>query len=101
MLANLLFWYKMLQSLLCSDACDLTVDPNTANTLRKVTYVGEKQTYPDHPERFDECLQVLCRESLTGRCYWETEWNSSHIFISMADKRIKMKRTGDCWFGHN
>ncbi|KAK0133934.1 Neoverrucotoxin subunit alpha [Merluccius polli] len=33
----------------------------------------EHQSYPDHPERFDHWLQVLCREGLTGRCYWEVE----------------------------
>ncbi|XP_026142547.1 NACHT, LRR and PYD domains-containing protein 3-like [Carassius auratus] len=89
-------------------ACDLTVDPNTANTFltlsernRKMTHVREKQPYPDHPDRFDECVQVLCRESLSGRCYWEVKWSSGHIFISVAYKRMERKGTGDCWFGHN
>ena len=65
----------------CSpDACELTLDPNTAHRdlslsedNRKVTVVTEQQSYPDHPERFDYWAQVLCRESLTGRCYWEVE----------------------------
>ncbi|KAK0149235.1 Neoverrucotoxin subunit alpha [Merluccius polli] len=35
--------------------------------------VEEFQSYPDHPERFDSQDQVLCREGLTGRCYWEVE----------------------------
>ena len=35
--------------------------------------VGEDQSHPDHPERFDSQVQVLCREGLTGRCYWEVE----------------------------
>ena len=63
-----------------SDACDLTLDPNTANRRlslsedsRKVTRVEEDQSYPDHPERFDAWEQVLCKEGLTGRCYWEVE----------------------------
>ncbi|KAK0133652.1 NLR family CARD domain-containing protein 3 [Merluccius polli] len=62
------------------DACELTLDPNTANRHlslsedhRKVMQVGEDQWYPDHPERFDSQYQVLCREGLTGRCYWEVE----------------------------
>ncbi|CAL8365912.1 unnamed protein product [Arctogadus glacialis] len=61
-------------------ACDLTLDPNTAHRLlslsennRKVTRVEEDQSYPDHPERFDLRPQVLGREALTGRCYWEVE----------------------------
>uniref|UniRef100_A0A8C5CAH7 NACHT, LRR and PYD domains-containing protein 12-like n=1 Tax=Gadus morhua TaxID=8049 RepID=A0A8C5CAH7_GADMO len=62
-------------------ACDLTLDPNTAGRYlslsednRKVTWDREDQSYPDHPERFDSRLQVLGREALTGRCYWEVEW---------------------------
>lgn len=63
-----------------SDACKLEPDPNTANRNlklsdndRKVTAVQKPQPYPDHPERFT-CYQLLCRKSLTGRCYWEVEW---------------------------
>ncbi|TWW58473.1 hypothetical protein D4764_06G0000030 [Takifugu flavidus] len=33
--------------------------------------VAEDQPYPAHPERFQDCLQLLCSNSLTGRCYWE------------------------------
>ncbi|XP_056441159.1 NLR family CARD domain-containing protein 3-like isoform X2 [Gadus chalcogrammus] len=61
-------------------ACDLTLDPNTAHRRlslsednRKVTRVDEDQSYPDHPDRFDSWSQVLGREALTGRCYWEVE----------------------------
>ncbi|XP_056444882.1 NACHT, LRR and PYD domains-containing protein 3-like isoform X8 [Gadus chalcogrammus] len=61
-------------------ACDLTLDPNTARRLlslsednRKVTWVRVDQSYPDHPDRFDSWDQVLGREALTGRCYWEVE----------------------------
>ncbi|XP_056441489.1 ribonuclease inhibitor-like [Gadus chalcogrammus] len=57
-------------------ACDLTLDPNTAGRYlslsednRKVTWVREDQSYPDHPDRFDSWPQVLGREALTGRCY--------------------------------
>ncbi|XP_050963600.1 NACHT, LRR and PYD domains-containing protein 12 isoform X1 [Labeo rohita] len=71
-------------------AWDLTLDPNTANSHlilseenRKVTYVEESQSYPDHAERFDGWPQVLCRESLSGRCYWEAEW-SGYAVTSVA-----------------
>ncbi|XP_056594243.1 tripartite motif-containing protein 16-like isoform X2 [Triplophysa dalaica] len=37
------------------------------------TYTNTVQRYPDHPDRFDFWLQVLCRESVCGRCYWEVE----------------------------
>ncbi|XP_030641410.1 NLR family CARD domain-containing protein 3-like [Chanos chanos] len=93
-------------------ACDLTLDPNTVNTElslsegnRKVTHVEKNQSYPDHPERFDKCYQVMCRESLTGRCYWETEW-SGGADISVTYKGIGRKGESDDWsddcrFGNN
>ncbi|XP_030636226.1 NACHT, LRR and PYD domains-containing protein 12-like [Chanos chanos] len=90
-------------------ACDLTLDPNTVNTHlslsegnRKVTHVWNKQSYPDHPERFDDRWpQVMCRESLTGRCYWETEWSGSDA-IAVTYKGIRRKgQSDDCGFGHN
>uniref|UniRef100_A0AAY5EQI7 B30.2/SPRY domain-containing protein n=1 Tax=Electrophorus electricus TaxID=8005 RepID=A0AAY5EQI7_ELEEL len=89
-------------------ACDLTLDPNTAHTClslsegnRKVTGVEEHQPYPDHPERFDYYEQVVCRESLTGRCYWEAEWSGEAV-ISVTYKGISRKRhIGGCVFGCN
>ncbi|KAJ8362079.1 hypothetical protein AAFF_G00398140, partial [Aldrovandia affinis] len=64
-------------------SCQLTLDPNTAHRdlrlsegNREVTWVGQDQSYPDHPERFDSWAQVLCREGLSGRSYWEAEWRS-------------------------
>ncbi|XP_066512024.1 NLR family CARD domain-containing protein 3-like [Hoplias malabaricus] len=89
-------------------ACELTLDPNTVNTglslsegNRKVKCVKEEQSYPDHSERFSDWEQVLCRESLTGRCYWETEWSGRGVYISVAYKSIRRKGLGDCGFGEN
>ncbi|XDV16687.1 hypothetical protein PO909_016289 [Leuciscus waleckii] len=91
-------------------ACDLTLDPNTAHTRlilsddnRRVTCVEERQPYPDHPERFDGViLQVLCGESLTGRCYWEAEWSGDGAVISVSYKGISRKGwSKDCVFGYN
>uniref|UniRef100_A0A673KLQ6 Protein NLRC3-like n=1 Tax=Sinocyclocheilus rhinocerous TaxID=307959 RepID=A0A673KLQ6_9TELE len=89
-------------------ACDFTLDLNTVNTHlalseknRKMTYVEDKQPYPDHPKRF-ECPQVLCRESLTGRCYWEAEWSGRGVYLSVAYKGIRRKGCrNNCWFGYN
>ncbi|XP_050960083.1 NACHT, LRR and PYD domains-containing protein 12 isoform X34 [Labeo rohita] len=90
-------------------ACDLTLDINTANKYlilsdenRKMTNVYKDQSYPDHPDRFDFWSQVLCVESLTGRCYWETEWSGDYVHISVSYKEIKRKgESYDCGFGHN
>ncbi len=75
---------------LCSDACNLTLDPNTAHPNlflsegnRKATHMREKQLYPDHTERFDWQPQVLSRESLTGRHYWEVEC-STRMWVEIA-----------------
>ncbi|KAM4606553.1 protein NLRC3-like [Polymixia lowei] len=87
--------------------CELTLDPNTSNRNlslsernRKVTKVEEKQSYTDHPERFDLHKQVLCREGLTGRCYWEVE-RKGEVDIAVTYRGIKRGGGGDCWIGGN
>ncbi|KAG1927654.1 tripartite motif-containing protein [Pimephales promelas] len=70
----------------------LNPDQNTAhknlrlsvkNRVIKFTDTLTVQPYPDHPDRFDVCPQVLCRESVWGRCYWEIEW-SGYVCISVV-----------------
>ncbi|XP_056443911.1 uncharacterized protein LOC130380663 [Gadus chalcogrammus] len=82
-------------------ACDLTLDPNTAHRRlslsednRKVTMVEEDQSYPDHPDRFDSWHQVLGREALTGRCYWEVEWGGG-VGIGVTYRGITRRGEGD------
>uniref|UniRef100_A0A8C1GS85 Uncharacterized protein n=1 Tax=Cyprinus carpio TaxID=7962 RepID=A0A8C1GS85_CYPCA len=100
----------MITAGLCKYACDLTLDPNTVNIHlclseqnRKVTRLEELQSYPDHPERFDYFPQVLCRESLSGRCYWEVEWSGWRgAVISVAHREMSRKGgSDDCRFGFN
>ncbi|XP_039862328.1 NACHT, LRR and PYD domains-containing protein 4C-like, partial [Simochromis diagramma] len=89
-------------------ACQLTIDTNTVNTNlqlsdnnRRVTRVRKVQSYPDHPDRFDVWPQLLCRNRLTGRCYWEVKWRGD-VYISVSYRRIRRKgRCDDCMFGHN
>ncbi|XP_071368693.1 tripartite motif-containing protein 16-like [Centroberyx affinis] len=84
----------------------ITLDPNTAHTLlslsegnRKATCMTEKQLYSSHPDRFADKQQVLSREGLTGRCYWEVE-RSGGISIAVAYKDVG--RTGNrSVFGYN
>ncbi|XP_046907669.1 tripartite motif-containing protein 16-like isoform X2 [Hypomesus transpacificus] len=91
---------------LLSYSCQLTLNPNTAHKLlslseenRKVTCIRRRQQrYPNHPERFTRCCQVLCREALSGRCYWEVEWRGDDVHIAVSYKDIS--RTGDnSYFG--
>ncbi|XP_045068664.1 tripartite motif-containing protein 16-like [Coregonus clupeaformis] len=88
-------------------SCQLTLDPNTAHTHlslskgnRKVTFTDQEQPYPVHPDRFTNWCQVLCREGLSGRCYWEVE--RSALFVVTAVSYKDISRTGkDGAFGHN
>ncbi|XP_029930132.1 tripartite motif-containing protein 16-like protein [Myripristis murdjan] len=85
-------------------SCQITLDPNTANTRlslsewnRKATRIGKHQPYCHHPDRFTTWFQVLSREGLTGHCYWEVEWSGPDVSIAVAYKDIS--RTGQ--FGSN
>ena len=66
---------------------------------------GREEPYPDHPERFESVPQVVCRESVCERCYWEAEWSESEggwVYIAVTDKGISRKGGGyDCGFGWN
>ncbi|KAM3868947.1 uncharacterized protein ACN63O_006309 [Diretmus argenteus] len=87
----------------------ITLDPNTANTRlllsegnRKATAVSTDQFYPHHPDRFTGPRQVLSREDLTGRCYWEVEWTGFQVSIAVSHKNISRTGTYDeCGFGRN
>uniref|UniRef100_A0A671Y5S1 Tripartite motif-containing protein 16-like n=1 Tax=Sparus aurata TaxID=8175 RepID=A0A671Y5S1_SPAAU len=89
-------------------SCEITLDPNTANTRlllsdrnRKATLMSVDQVYSAHTDRFGERFQVLSREGLTGRCYWEVKWSGT-VHIAAAYKNIS--RTGtqiECGFVYN
>ncbi|XP_053485756.1 tripartite motif-containing protein 16-like [Ictalurus furcatus] len=89
-------------------SCQLRLNPNTANKLlclseenTLVTCSSTQQSYPDHAERFDSYLQVLCTESVCGRCYWEVEW-SGNDGVSLAFSYKDISRKGNqCVFGFN
>ena len=93
---------------LLSDSCELTLDPNTAHGYlslsddnRKVTLVEMYQAYPDQPQRFDSQYQVLGREGLTGRCYWEVE-RKGDVDIGVTYRGITRRGEGDdSWLGQN
>ncbi|XP_061586974.1 E3 ubiquitin/ISG15 ligase TRIM25-like [Cololabis saira] len=81
-------------------SCEITLDLNTVNTQlllseenRKVTFMEKRQSYSDHPDRFTERRQVLSRESLTGRHYWEVE-KKGEALVAVSYKNI-----GRSWGG--
>ncbi|XP_014867039.1 PREDICTED: tripartite motif-containing protein 16-like [Poecilia mexicana] len=74
----------------------ITLDINTAHKSILLSEGNRKvslmlQSYPDHPERFTYWNQVLSRESLTGRCYWEVEMKGE-VYVAVSYKNIR--RTG-------
>ncbi|XP_076601554.1 tripartite motif-containing protein 16-like [Chaetodon auriga] len=87
---------------------EITLDPNTAHTElllsegnRKVTLMREQQSYSDHPDRFTDWFEVLSRESLTGRCYWEVERRGT-VYVAVAYKNISRAGwTNESRFGQN
>ncbi|XP_043113464.1 tripartite motif-containing protein 16-like isoform X2 [Puntigrus tetrazona] len=91
------FCREEIQKLQNKDFVQFTVDSNTVHKNlhlsegnRVITYTDTDQPYPDHPDRFDSLQQVLCRESVCGRSYWEVEW-SGEVEISVSYKSINRK----------
>ncbi|XP_063317507.1 tripartite motif-containing protein 16-like [Pelmatolapia mariae] len=90
-------------------SCEITLDPNTAHKQlllsegnRKATLMEDLQSYSDHPDRFTVRYQVLSRESLTGRCYWEVQWRGRGGYVVVSYKNIIREDCGnESKFGHN
>uniref|UniRef100_A0A3B4H744 B30.2/SPRY domain-containing protein n=1 Tax=Pundamilia nyererei TaxID=303518 RepID=A0A3B4H744_9CICH len=90
---------------------DLTLDPNTAHCElvlsegNKKVKRGKTQLYPDLPERFSKLPQVLCREELNGRCYWELDLSASWlavVSVGVCYSQLERKGNSDmCKLGYN
>ncbi|XP_058496772.1 tripartite motif-containing protein 16-like [Solea solea] len=86
---------------------EITLDPNTAHTQlllsegnRKVTLMWNNQSYPRPTDRFTDVYQVLSKESLHGRCYWEVERRGGGVSVAVTYKNIS--RSGnESRFGYN
>ena len=85
----------------------LTLDPNTAyrelslsQGNRSVELKDLVQSYPYRPERFTHLWQVLCKEPLSERSYWEVEWTGS-IEIAVCYEDIgRADYYHECAFGY-
>ncbi|XP_041658915.1 tripartite motif-containing protein 16-like [Cheilinus undulatus] len=93
---------------LLKHSCYITLNPNTAHGClllsdrnRKATLTRQQQTLSRQRDRFTGYCQVLSKESLTGRCYWEVEW-SGGVHVAVAYKNIsKVGMRDECAYGHN
>ncbi|XP_061588876.1 E3 ubiquitin/ISG15 ligase TRIM25-like isoform X2 [Cololabis saira] len=88
-------------------SCEISLDPNTVHTQlllseenRKVTFMNQHQSYFSHTDRFTEYSNVLSRESLTGRHYWEVEKKADGVGVAVSYKNI-IRSGGGCRFGYN
>ncbi|XP_029928962.1 stonustoxin subunit beta-like [Myripristis murdjan] len=99
-----------LKSGLKKHACQLTLDPDTAydslcvrNGRILPSWMEEPdRAYKDNPEKFDSYGQVLCKEGLTGHCYWEVDLHRGEAVVGVAYKGISRKGKGnECKLGHN
>ncbi|XP_049459535.1 E3 ubiquitin/ISG15 ligase TRIM25-like isoform X2 [Epinephelus fuscoguttatus] len=88
-------------------SCQIRLNENTADTNKmdirhglKAKYCENNYNYCRHPDSFSDWPQVLCRESLTGRCYWEVKWGGRGVYIAVAYKTISRKGDESA-FGHN
>ncbi|XP_055079198.1 NACHT, LRR and PYD domains-containing protein 3-like isoform X6 [Periophthalmus magnuspinnatus] len=87
-------------------SCEFSLDTNTAHRRLllsednwTVTGVEQEQEYPDHDDRFTDCLQVLSCTGLRGRCYWEVDW-SGVVSIAVSYRGIR-RSGGQSGFGNN
>lgn len=66
-----------------------------------MTWVREQQQYPNHPDRFESVSQVLCRQGLTQRHYWEVEWRGQWVDVAVALRGLRRRASSHlCGFGY-
>ncbi|XP_008296138.1 tripartite motif-containing protein 16-like [Stegastes partitus] len=73
----------------------LTLDANSVSQMfslsqeyRRVTSHYSSQYHASHPDRFNSARQVLCREALSERCYWEVSWSGCTWSVAVSYKDI-------------
>ncbi|XP_017289065.1 tripartite motif-containing protein 16-like [Kryptolebias marmoratus] len=88
-------------------SCEISMDPNTANRYlvlslqnRKITAVAQFESYHGPSDKFTQWWQVLSRESLTGRCYWEVDWRGKGVSVAVSYKNIS-RAGSESKFGYN
>lgn len=77
---------------MCTDACDLTLDPSTATNNAIMSEGNRKVTWKRRNPLADNLNamenRVLSREPLIGRCYWEWE-GSGLVAVGVAYKSTR------------
>uniref|UniRef100_A0A674DTG9 RING-type domain-containing protein n=1 Tax=Salmo trutta TaxID=8032 RepID=A0A674DTG9_SALTR len=89
------------------DYCHLTLDPNSAyqhlclsECNREVSWSDKALPYSDHPDRFTDHYQVLCKEDLSGTHYCEVD-RRGECEVAITYRSISRKGGLECCFGSN
>ena len=89
------------------DYCHLTLDPNSAyqhlrlsECNREVSWSDKALSYSDHPDRFTDHYQVLCKEDLSGTRYCEVD-RRGECEVAITYRSISRKGGLECCFGSN
>ncbi|XP_020326744.1 E3 ubiquitin/ISG15 ligase TRIM25-like isoform X2 [Oncorhynchus kisutch] len=87
--------------------CHLTLDPNSAyqhlrlsECNREVSWSDKALSYSDHPDRFTDHYQVLCKEDLSGTRYCEVD-RRGECEVAITYRSISRKGGLECCFGSN
>ncbi|XP_014875670.1 tripartite motif-containing protein 16-like [Poecilia latipinna] len=85
---------------------EFSLDPNTANSNLEVNVKNRTVTWTRRnlyncTGKFSVWPQVLSRERVTGRCYWEVEWKG-RVRVAVAYSNIsRAGNKNECGFGYN
>ncbi|XP_040203111.1 E3 ubiquitin/ISG15 ligase TRIM25-like [Rana temporaria] len=91
-------------------AADILLDGNTAyyylqisDDRKTVSGSHRDQNYPETPERFQDCYQVMSSQSFSsGRHYWEVDVGGSESWIvGMCYPSIERRGWEESWIGDN
>ncbi|XP_042338530.1 ribonuclease inhibitor-like, partial [Plectropomus leopardus] len=85
-------------------ACTLTLETSSiklqlSENNRRLTAVRDEQPYRDHPNS-SHLYQMICRDCVTPRCYWEVEVKGS-VHVAVAYKGITRREIHNCRIGRN
>lgn len=94
----------LIQCVFLSDCCPLTLDVTTNYPYLhliddNLRVRPSPSPYCARPHRFTKFPQVLCREGLSERCYWEVEWHARTLSAAVAYRDIS-RTSDDSRFGN-
>ncbi|XP_030286363.1 E3 ubiquitin-protein ligase TRIM47-like isoform X2 [Sparus aurata] len=93
--------------------CPLTLDQNTVSEYLTISQENRRATSEKNANCYLDTYsrrwmnvgknirQVLCSESLSGRCYWEVTWSGSTWSVAVSYKDISQPSSHDSEFGKN